>query len=271
MTIIIPIIAITAIGLLCGIMLSVASSVMEVKVDERVEQVRACLPGANCGACGYTGCDGYAKAVVEKGAKTNLCVPGADAVAVAVAEILGVEPEDVVEQVAVVCCRGDCDHTSKKYNYQGIDSCRGAKMMFGGEGACAYGCLGRGDCAAVCPHEAISIKNGIAAIDPTRCIGCGLCAKTCPNQIIKVVDAVSKTAVLCSNQEPGAGARKACSNACIGCRRCERECPEGAITVRNNLATINYLKCTGCGDCAASCPTGAVQLRNRYCSQKSAV
>lgn len=140
--------------------------------------------------------------------------------------------------MAVVCCRGECEHTSKKYHYQGLDSCKGAKMMFGGEGACIYGCLGRGDCIEVCPNGAISIKNGVASIDPIICIGCGLCAKTCPNQVIKVVDAVSKVAVLCNNREPGIGARKACSNACIGCRRCERDCPEGAISVRNNLQPL---------------------------------
>ena len=139
MTIIIPIIAVTGIGLLCAVMLSVASSVMEVKVDERVAQVRECLPGANCGSCGYTGCDGYAKAVVEQGAKTNLCIPGADATSQAIADVLGVEAEEVVEQVAVVSCRGDCDHSNKKYRYQGIESCQGAKLMFGGEGACVYG------------------------------------------------------------------------------------------------------------------------------------
>lgn len=266
MTIIIPIVAVTVIGLLCAVMLSVASSVMEVKVDERVTQVRDCLPGANCGACGYTGCDGYAKAVVEDGAKTNLCVPGAEATAAAVANVLGIEAEETVKQVAVVCCRGDCEHTSTKYHYQGLDSCQGAKMMFGGEGACIYGCFGRGDCAEVCPKEAISIQNGVASIDPISCIGCGLCAKTCPNQVIKVVEAASQVAVLCNNKEPGIGARKACSNACIACRKCERECPEGAITVRNNLATIHYDKCVGCGDCAAGCPTGAVQVRKLACA-----
>ena len=267
MTIIIPIIAVTGIGLLCAIMLSVASSVMEVKVDERVAQVRECLPGANCGSCGYTGCDGYAKAVVEQGAKTNLCIPGADATSQAIADVLGVEAEEVVEQVAVVSCRGDCDHSNKKYRYQGIESCQGAKLMFGGEGACVYGCLGRGDCMAVCTNGAITIENGVAAIDPAVCKGCGLCAKVCPNQVIKIVAADTQVAVVCNNKEPGAGARKACSNACIACRKCERECPEGAITVRNNLASVNYAKCIGCGDCAKGCPTGAVQLRNRFCTR----
>ena len=91
--------------------------------------------------------------------------------------------------------------------------------------------------------------------------------RVCPNQVIKIVAADTQVAVVCNNKEPGAGARKACSNACIACRKCERECPEGAITVRNNLASVNYAKCIGCGDCAKGCPTGAVQLRNRFCTR----
>lgn len=266
MTIIIPIVAVTVIGLLCGVVLSVASTVMAVEVDERVEQVRECLPGANCGACGYTGCDGYAQAVVN-GAKTNLCVPGAAATAKSVAEVMGVEVEDIVAQVAIVSCRGDCEHTHTAYDYQGIDSCRGAKLLFGGEGACIYGCFGRGDCAKTCPNDAISLADGVASIDPTVCTGCGMCAKVCPNEVIKVVAAASQVAVVCNNKEPGVGARKACSNACIACRRCERGCPEGAITVRNNLASINYAKCSNCGHCAEECPTGAVLLR-KMCSMQ---
>ena len=115
-----------------------------------------------------------------------------------------------------------------------------------------------------CPNGAIRIQNGIAQIDPYICTGCGICSKVCPNHVIHVVPSESTIAVLCSNTEPGAGARKACSHACIGCRRCERECPEGAITVRNNLASINYEKCASCGICAETCPTGAAQVRLDY-------
>ena len=86
-SILVPILAVTVIGLICGLLLAVASVVMEVKVDERITAVRECLPGANCGSCGYTGCDGYAKAVVEAGAKTNLCIPGADTAAKAIAAL----------------------------------------------------------------------------------------------------------------------------------------------------------------------------------------
>ena len=109
MEILIPILAVTVIGLICAVGLAVASSVMAVKEDTRFTEIRECLPGANCGACGYTGCDGYAKALLEPGTKTNLCVPGADAVAAQIAALLGVAAEDVVEKIAVVQCAGTCE------------------------------------------------------------------------------------------------------------------------------------------------------------------
>ena len=169
--ILIPILAVTIIGLICGVGLAVASHVMAVKEDERFPAIRECLPGANCGACGFTGCDGYAKALLTPGTKTNLCVPGGAEAAKKLAEVLGVEAEAVEPKVAIVRCGGDCEHTSPKEDYRGIASCQAAKLFFGGKGTCTYGCLGFGDCAKVCPHDAISWNNGIAAIDPSVCVG----------------------------------------------------------------------------------------------------
>ena len=164
--ILIPILAVTIIGLICGVGLAVASHVMAVKEDERFPAIRECLPGANCGACGFTGCDGYAKALLTPGTKTNLCVPGGAEAAKKLAEVLGVEAEAVEPKVAIVRCGGDCEHTSPKEDYRGIASCLAAKLFFGGKGTCTYGCLGFGDCAKVCPHDAISWNNGIAAFAP---------------------------------------------------------------------------------------------------------
>ena len=111
--IIFAVISVTVIGIICAVMLAVASKIMAVKEDERFPVVRECLPGANCGACGYAGCDGYAHALIEDdGVKTNLCIPGADGVSKKLSEILGVAFEDVVEQVAVIKCKGDCNVTS---------------------------------------------------------------------------------------------------------------------------------------------------------------
>ena len=63
--IVIAVAVVAVIGLLCAVMLTVASKFMAVEVDERIPLVRECLPGANCGACGFAGCDGYAAALVE--------------------------------------------------------------------------------------------------------------------------------------------------------------------------------------------------------------
>ncbi len=250
---------VTAIGAVCAIILVLASKFFAVDEDETVKKIRECLPGANCGACGYAGCDGYAAALAENGGvKTNLCVPGADATARQIADILGVEFEDVVEKVAVIHCLGDCNHTSNKMDYVGIESCEAAKLMYGGRGKCVFGCIGFGDCAKVCPNDAICIENGIAHIDRRKCVGCGLCAKACPRGLIEIVDDVEKVFVTCNNSEKGAAVRVKCTNGCIGCKKCEKNCPEGAITVENNLAKIDYSKCSKCAKCAEGCPVGCI-------------
>ena len=94
------VIPVVIIGVICAAVLVAASKIMAVKEDERFPAVRECLPGANCGACGFAGCDGYAKALCEDpDTPANLCIPGADGVARQLSEVLGVEFEDVVEQV----------------------------------------------------------------------------------------------------------------------------------------------------------------------------
>ena len=263
MEILIPILAVTVIGLICAVGLAVASSVMAVKEDTRFTEIRACLPGANCGACGYTGCDGYAKALLEPGTKTNLCVPGADAVAAQIAALLGVEAEDVVEKIAVVQCAGTCEATSVKADYRGIPSCAAAKLFYGGNGSCIFGCMGFGDCARACPQNAICMQDGIACVNHTACIGCGICAQTCPQKIIEIVPDIIRTEVLCSSYHNGPYTRKVCSSGCIGCHKCEKTCPQGAITVDNFLARIDWDKCTACGECAKVCPTGAISFVER--------
>ncbi|MEE1199824.1 MAG: RnfABCDGE type electron transport complex subunit B [Christensenellales bacterium] len=261
--ILIPVISVSVIGLICAVMLVTASKLMAVPSDERFEQIRDCLPGANCGSCGYAGCDGYAHALADGEEKhVNLCIPGADAVANQIADTLGVETQDVVEMVAYVACGGDSTCTTRKYNYHGIRSCVAADMLYSGSGTCTNACLGCGDCAAVCPNGAICIEDGLARVIPSLCMGCGLCARVCPNHLIHVVPDTVRTIVRCSNTDKGAVTRKACSDGCIGCKKCVRECPEDAISVQNNLAVIDYRKCIGCGHCAEICTTGSIRNVN---------
>lgn len=264
MAILIPVLAVTIIGIVCGVGLSVASSVMAVKGgDERLPVIRECLPGANCGACGFSGCDGYAEALLDPDTKTNLCVPGGAEVAKKVSEVLGVEAEEVVRKVAFVKCNGDCESTAPKDDYYGgVMSCTAAKVYYGGTGTCMYGCLGLGDCLAACPNDAISIVKGIAKVDRSKCTGCGICANTCPQKIIGLVPDPKRLGyvVACSNKDRGGVTRKACSSGCIGCKKCEKTCENEAIIVTSNLATINPEKCIGCGKCADACVTGAIHF-----------
>ena len=255
-----------AIALLCAALLTVATMYLSVKEDEKYTAIRDCLPGANCGACGYSGCDGYAKALSEgKTDATNLCVPGGDKSSQDVAAVLGVEAADVVEKVAYVACNGTCEATERKYDYRGHKTCHAANLYYSGDKFCTYACLGYGDCMKVCPNGAISISNGVAHVDSKKCIGCGICARECPNGIIKIVNDTTRVVVECSNHDKGAAVRKYCTNGCIGCMKCEKSCPEGAIKVVNNLATIDYSLCTGCATCVSVCPVHCIHEGNFVC------
>lgn len=49
-------------------------------------------------------------------------------------------------------------------------------------------CSKCGLCAAVCPHNAISVKEDEVKIDPEFCKGCGLCYSTCPSKAVRLVN-----------------------------------------------------------------------------------
>lgn len=265
MDILIATVSVAVIGLVCAVMLVLASKFFAVPENKKLSDIRECLPGANCGACGYTGCDGYAKALCEDDSvKSNLCIPGANAVASDIAKILGKEAESVVAQVAVIHCYGDCDHTVNKMDYVGINSCLAAKSMYGGKGKCTFGCMGLGDCAKVCTQNAICIEKGIAHINTRLCIGCGLCANICPQKLITLISDEENHLVTCNNKEKGAAVRGKCSNGCIACKKCEKACPYGAIKVIDNLAQIDYSLCKRCGLCVESCPVGCVIMSDFY-------
>lgn len=261
--IVLAVLIVAGLGLIAGLILAVASVLLAVPRDEKVEALREVLPGANCGACGYSGCDGYAQAMAHEGAKVGLCSPGGEAVAAATAALLGVSGH-VDKKIALVRC-GGCDEASaRQLTYQGVRSCAAAHQFYGGDKACAAGCLGYGDCAAVCEYDAIRVENGLAHIEPDHCRACGLCVGACPKGLITLIPAGTGAAVRCMSHEKGAVVRKACTAGCIGCMKCTKACPTGAITVDTFLASIDPAVCTGCGACAQVCPSGCISVLNGH-------
>lgn len=253
-----PIIVLGSLGLIFGVLLSVASNVFAVEIDPKVEAIRSALPGANCGACGFPGCDGLANAIPEGRAAISACPVGGKAVADAIAEIMGVNAANLERQVATVLCQGDCDKAKEKFIYEGIADCRAANIVQGGSKACSFGCLGCGTCKDVCDFGAIEIIDGIAVIDKDKCTSCMKCIEICPKSIIELVPYDNEYIVKCKSTDKGKDVRGKCAVGCIGCQICVKNCPEEAFTFENNLAKINYEKCINCGICADKCPTKAI-------------
>jgi len=251
--------SIGGLGLLFGIGLGVAAKVFEVKVDPLVPVVREALPGANCGACGYAGCDAYAKAVVIEGAAITMCPVGGSDLVVNLSKIMGVEAVEIAKQVAYVKCQGNCDNAVEKYQYDGIMDCKNATFLQGkGSKGCEYGCLGLGSCVTACEYDAIDIIDDIAVINKDKCVACGLCVLECPKDLIEMVPDDKKVRVACASLDRGKPVKDNCSVGCISCKMCEKACEFDAIHVINNIALIDYDKCTECDACVEKCPTDAI-------------
>ena len=235
-------ISVTLIGGVLGIGLAIAARILAVKKDERVANVEEILPGANCGACGFPGCSGYAEGIVNEDADITLCSPGGAEVLAKIAELMGKEAGDVGEKmVAQVHCRGNRDTSTYTYNYKGLNDCNAMQAMYKGDKDCKYGCLAGGSCIKVCPVDAISRdeKNRIW-VDKDLCISCEKCVAVCPTGVMQMIPYSSDVIVACNSLDKGGKVKKYCSVGCIGCKICEKKSPEGGFVVENFLATIDY-------------------------------
>ena len=247
-------------GILVGLLLGKAGKIFKVEENETETAVREALPGNNCGACGYPGCDGLAKAIAEGKAPTNACPVGGAAVAEKVAAIMGGDSEQPGERmVAYVRCGGDCDKAKDVYQYVGPEICSIAvNSPGGGPKGCAFGCLGYGECKSVCEFGAINMVDGIAVIDPEKCVACGKCVSVCPRHLIRLVPASKDHHIRCSSADRGLDVKKVCSVGCLACTMCVKQCPVEAITMQGNLPVIDYEKCVNCGACQKKCPAKTI-------------
>ena len=106
MEIFVPVITLGALGLIFSLGLVLAYRKLRVEVDPKIEKVSEILPQANCGACGYSGCQAFAEAVVDEKVAPDGCPVGGEDVANQVADILGAKAVEVIKKVARLHCRG---------------------------------------------------------------------------------------------------------------------------------------------------------------------
>jgi RnfABCDGE-type electron transport complex B subunit len=257
-----------------GVLLGVFKKVFAVPVDPRLDSIRSVLPGANCGACGFPGCDGFAENLVKTlnagEAPQSACTAGGPTVAAKLDELLGTSGGPVSKRAAFLGCRGGTDAAALKGEYVGERNCRAAKISAGGTKLCSYGCIGFGDCVPACVFGALSMgDDGLPVVNLNKCTGCGACVHACPQGVLSLVDADTKERtgktvprVRCSNHaEKPAGLAKICKAACIKCGLCVKNCPQGAVTLEKGLPQIDTAKCLGveaCGICMQKCPTKAL-------------
>ena len=272
MDILIAVAILGGLGLIFGLVLAAASKVFYVETDPRLEKLNECLPGANCGGCGFAGCGGYAEAVLKGEAPIGRCASGGNECAQAMGEIMGVQADAVTRKVALVRCSGEkfydedgnLTHGARlKANYEGFKDCMAASRV-GGSGplSCKYGCLGFGSCTKACKYGAIKVVNGVAQVDEDLCVGCMACAAICPRGLIVPVEPGHNVLIACNSMARGVVTTRGCTVGCIGCGLCKKICPKGAITVTNNLAVIDYTLCDNCGLCATVCPKKLIKDSN---------
>ncbi len=261
------ILTLSVLGILSAVILYFVAQKFKVEEDPRIDEVEKMLPGANCGGCGFAGCRAMAEALVKRDDISALfCPVGGAETMKKTADYLGKTAPEKEPTVATVRCGGTCAKRPRTNEFDGAKSCAVASSLYVGETACAFGCLGYGDCVEACAFDAIHVnpETGLAEVDPDKCTACGACVKACPKHIIELRKKWPKNRavyVSCVSKDKGAVVMKACKAGCIGCGKCVKVCPFGAITIENNLAYIDSQKCKLCRKCVNECPTGAIVLK----------
>jgi len=248
------------VGLTFGAVLALANTKLRVWEDPRIDAVAGMLPGANCGACGFAGCRAFAEAVIKGESPPAGCTVSSADAKEEIAEYLGVDAGSAAKRVARLLCAGGTDVARRKAEYYGIESCAAAVAVSGGGKACAWGCVGMGDCSVACTFDAITMSEvGLPVVDIEKCTACGDCVAACPLELFTILPLDHHLIVQCRNLLEGEAATNVCSVACNACGRCAADAPAGLIEIRNGLAVIDYgLIELATPKVTERCPTGAI-------------
>lgn len=247
-------VVVSLVAFLFGVGLAFAGRKLAVAVDERVLLLKDALPGINCGACGYAGCQDYANAMVHHDAPANKCSPGGPETVAKLSAILGKSAEAAERRVVKVLCLGGKNEATWSATYRGVPTCAAASLTGGGKD-CPFGCLGYGDCAAVCPFDALHMSDDrLPVVDEEKCTGCGQCVRTCPRAIIQFAPLSAYLSVNCRSTDRGPEVAKYCKVGCIGCGLCVKAANGQGIRLERNLAVVDYAAYKGDGTPAEKCP-----------------
>ncbi len=146
----------TGLGLLLGLLLSLAARVFQTPGNALCEEITELLPGVNCGQCGYPGCAAASEALVAGGASPALCPPGGAVLARTLAARLG----------------------------RTLDAAGGPPLLAEIDESLCIGCA---HCGKRCATDAIiGAPKQIHAVFQEACTGCGLCVEVCPTECLQL-------------------------------------------------------------------------------------
>jgi RnfABCDGE-type electron transport complex B subunit len=248
-------------GLLFAAILALAYRYLRVEEDPRLEVVEELLPGNNCGACGEPGCAAFAGKLVAGGAEPGTCtVASADSLG-EIASLLDVDVGGDERRIARLKCAGGRLNARRLGDYQGVGSCRAAVVVDGGALACAWGCLGLGDCEEVCTFDAIRMNDQeLPVVEPALCTACNDCVEVCPQDLFVLVPESQHLFVQCNSPLSGADALSCCTVACDACGRCALDAPAGTVEMVNGLPVVHYeAEVRPTPNATWRCPTAAIQ------------
>lgn len=136
-----------------------------------VANIDAVLPQTQCGLCGHhDGCLPYAYSIVVDQQQTNLCVPGGQAVADAIAKICQSAPQPAIQSKWQID-----ERTQRPTEVRAVIR----------EDAC-IGCT---KCIPACPVDAIiGTAKHMHSIITDLCTGCELCIAPCPVDCIDLIE-----------------------------------------------------------------------------------
>jgi len=251
--------ALAALAVLLSGILLIAGRFLRVAEDHRLERLVSLLPGTNCGACGQAGCRAFAMTLLAGEASPAGCSVSSPAAHRRIANFLQVTVGVAERRVARLACAGDRNIAPALARYEGEQQCAAAAVVGGGGKACAWGCLGFGDCERACTYDAIRMNpGGLPVVDEAQCTACGDCVRACPKDLFRIVPERQPLWVACSNPLAGNRLLETCRVACTACGRCVQDAPGWLRLDRNLPRLVDGAAGSPPRVAIDRCPTGAI-------------